>query len=105
LFITQHEVDDWTLVSDEDKKLAKMSLEEKYKLELERTRAKQKKIYDLAKEFNIQLLGEKELNVSTRNLLKCEESEFAFQDIYKKGTFFETLDSHRLKMEKRLSII
>ena len=72
---------------------------------LELKRREVARVYEIAEKFNIRLMTEKELPVISRNLMKVEEHPDAFQEIYKKGTFFESGDYQKLNMESRLETI
>lgn len=63
------------------------------------------KLEELVKEYGIRLKTEFEIDRPIRNVMSCELKHNAYQDLYKKGIFFDTMDKPKHNMKLRLKTI
>lgn len=59
----------------------------------------------LVKKYDIKLKHESQFPKPLRNVMTCELKHNAYQDLYKKGEFFDDVDKPRRFMESRLKAI
>ena len=64
-----------------------------------------KRVQEIVAKYKVKLLNEHELDVDVRNIMKCNEKENAFQDLYKKGLFFGSLDPGTRIRENRQKVL
>lgn len=50
-------------------------------------------------------MPEEMLGGHIRNIMKCQEDPNAYQELYKKGMFFESLDTTKVSRKKRLRAV
>ena len=82
-----------------------LTIEEKYKIAIKFQKQQRKKLEQLVKDYDVKLKTEFEIARPIRNVMSCELQHNAYQNLYKKGIFFDTMDKPKLHMELRLKTI